>query len=103
MGEDPEEEGKYRAEHEAGDDWEVKSGMFAAMDDVAGKFTEAEGEFGAEVEKSADEYEDDAEQEKSAAEVTERIHKSSIEEAAHRPRAVREFPFHYLLIDYNRY
>jgi hypothetical protein len=34
--------------------------MFAAMDDVAGEFAEAEGEFGAEVEKSADDYEGDA-------------------------------------------
>jgi len=56
--------------------------MLAAMDDVAGEFTEAEGQFGAEVEKSADDYEDTTENEKSAAEVTERIHKSIIEEAA---------------------
>jgi len=56
--------------------------MFAAMNDVAGEFAEAEGEFGAEVEKGADDYEDDAEQEKSASEVTKGIHKSIIEEAA---------------------
>jgi hypothetical protein len=86
MGEEPEEERKYHAEYEARDDGKVESGMFAAMDDVAGEFAEAEWEFGAEVEKSADDYEDDAEQEKSAAEVTERIHKSIIKEA----RAARE-------------
>jgi len=34
--------------------------MFAAMDDVNWEFAEAEGEFGAEVEKSADDYEGDA-------------------------------------------
>jgi hypothetical protein len=56
--------------------------MFAAMDDVAGEFAEAEGEFGAEIEKSADDYEDGAQKEKSAAEVTERIHEGIIEEAA---------------------
>jgi hypothetical protein len=44
--------------------------MLAAMHNVAGEFAKAEGEFGAEVEKSADDHEDDAEQEKSAAEVT---------------------------------
>jgi hypothetical protein len=60
--------------------------MFAATDDVAGEFAEAEGEFSAEVKKSADDYENHAEQEKSTAEVTERIHKSIIEEA----RAARE-------------
>lgn len=70
MGEEPEEERKYHAEYEARDDGKVESGMFTAMDDVAGEFAEAEWEFGAEVEKSADDYEDDAEQEKSAAEVT---------------------------------
>jgi hypothetical protein len=86
MGEEPEEERKYHAEYEARDDGKVESGMFTAMDDVAGEFAEAEWEFGAEVEKSADDYEDDAEQEKSAAEVTERIHKSIIKEA----RAARE-------------
>jgi hypothetical protein len=93
MGEEPEEEGKCRAEYDARHDGKVESGMFTAMDDVAGEFTEAEGEFGAEVEKSAEDYEDDAEQEKSAAEVTKRIHKSIIEEAVYRPRAVREIPF----------
>jgi|HubBroStandDraft_6_1064221.scaffolds.fasta_scaffold513055_2 hypothetical protein len=77
--------------------------MFAAMDDVAGEFAKAEGEFGAEVEKSTDDYEDDAEKEKSAAEVTERIHKNIIEEAVRRPRAALKIPSHYLLIDYNRY
>jgi hypothetical protein len=70
MGEEPEEEGKCRAEYEASDDGKVESGMFAAMDNVAGKFAEAEWEFGAEVEKSADDYKDAAEKEKSAAEVT---------------------------------
>jgi len=60
--------------------------VLGAADDVAGEFAEAEGEFGAEVEKSAGNYKDAAEKEKSAAEVTERIHKSIIEEA----RAARE-------------
>jgi hypothetical protein len=50
------------------------------MDDVAGEFAESEGEFGAEVKQSADEYEDGAEQEKSAAEIAERIHRSIVEE-----------------------
>jgi len=86
MGEEPEEEGKCRAEYDARHDGKVESGMFTAMDDVAGEFAEAEGEFGAEVEKSAGNYKDAAEKEKSAAEVTERIHKSIIEEA----RAARE-------------
>jgi len=44
------------------------------MDDVAGKFPQAEGEFAAEIEKSADEDEEAAEEEERAAEFAERIH-----------------------------
>ena len=72
--------------------------MFAAMHDVAGEFAEAEGELAGEVEKSAEDYEDDAEQEKSAAEVTKRIHKSIIEEAG----GAREQPSKFLALFTNR-
>ena len=41
MGEEPEEERECRAENEAGDDGKIESGVFAAMDDVAGEFAEA--------------------------------------------------------------
>jgi hypothetical protein len=41
--EEPEEERERGAEYEAGDDWEMKGGVFAAMDDVARKAAKAEG------------------------------------------------------------
>ena len=48
--------------------------MFAAVDDVARKFSEAEGEFCGEVEKSADEDEKAAEEEEHTAEFAEGVH-----------------------------
>jgi hypothetical protein len=54
MGEEPEKEGKSGAEDEAGDDGEIESGVFAAVDDVAGKFAQAEGEFAPEIKDGAD-------------------------------------------------
>jgi hypothetical protein len=54
MREEPEEQGKCCAEEEAGDYREIKGGVFAAMDDVAGESSEVKREFAAEIEKSAD-------------------------------------------------
>ena len=61
MGEQPEQKRKAEAEDEAGKDGEIEGGVFTAVDDVAGEVTEAEGEFGAEVQESADQGEDGAE------------------------------------------
>ena len=74
MGEEPEEEGEGGTEYEAGDNWKIKSGVFAAANDVTGEATKAERELAAEVEKSADKDEEGAENEESAAEFTDRIH-----------------------------
>jgi hypothetical protein len=54
--------------------------VFAAMDDIAGETTEAEGEFSAEIQKSADEGEQSAEKEECAAEFAEGVHRLSLEE-----------------------
>jgi len=61
MGEEPEEKGKCCAEDEAGDDREIEGGVFAAMDDVSGKFAEAKRELSTEIEKSADGGQDSTE------------------------------------------
>jgi hypothetical protein len=74
MGEKPEEERKYCAEDKASDDGEIKSCVFAAMDDVAGKFSEAERKFATEIEKSADDDEEAAEKQECAAEFAMRVH-----------------------------
>jgi hypothetical protein len=80
MGKEPEQKRKSGAEDKTGDDGEIERGVFTTVDDVAGEFAESEGEFGAEVKQSADDDEDEAEQEKSAAEIAERIHGSIVEE-----------------------
>jgi len=74
MSKEPEEERKANAEEEAGDDGEIKSGVLAAVDDVAGKAAEAKRELAAEIKKSADEDEEAAEEKKGAAEFAERVH-----------------------------
>ena len=74
MSKEPKEQRESGAEDEAGDDGKVKGGVFATVDDVARQAAEAEGEFAAEVEKTADKDEEAAENEESAAEFTDRIH-----------------------------
>jgi hypothetical protein len=54
--------------------------VFAAVDDVAGKFSETEGELSAEVENGTDDGEQGTEEKEDAAELAEGIHRSIIEE-----------------------
>jgi hypothetical protein len=54
VGEEPEKKREDRAEEQASDDGKVKSRVFAAMDDVAGKFSKTKRELAAEVKESAD-------------------------------------------------
>jgi len=70
----PDEDGQRSAEEKAGDDREIESGVFAAMDDVSREAAEAQREFSPEVEESADEDQECAEDEEGAAEFTERVH-----------------------------
>lgn len=63
VGEKPEEEREGEAEDEAGDDGKVKRSMLAAMDDVSGKFAEAERQFRVEIENGADNYQQAPEEE----------------------------------------
>jgi hypothetical protein len=74
VGEEPEEKRQSEAEDEAGDDGEIESGVFAAVDDVAGEAAEAEGETAAEVKQGAGDGNDGAEDEEGAAEFAEGIH-----------------------------
>jgi hypothetical protein len=64
---EPEEQAQGDAEDEARNDRKVDPGVFAAMDDVAGKAAEAKRKFAAEVKESADGEDYRAEKEKSAA------------------------------------
>jgi len=81
-GEKPEEKGQGGAEEKAGDDWEVESGVFATVDDIAGKSAEAKRELAREIENRAKENEEAAEEEESAAELAKGIHKNIIEESS---------------------
>ncbi len=54
MGDEPEEEGKRNAEEKASDDGKIESGVLAAMNNVAGKFSETKGEFVPKVKKGAE-------------------------------------------------
>jgi hypothetical protein len=81
VGEEPEKERNSDAQKKARDDGEVKSGVFAAMHDVARKFSQAEGELVAEVQKGADKNKKCSKEEKRAAEITERLHEAILPEA----------------------
>lgn len=58
--------------------------MFAAMNDVAGKFSQAEGELVAEVQESTDKDKKCAKEKKRAAEIAERLHEVILPEAANK-------------------
>jgi hypothetical protein len=89
-GKEPEEEGERGTENEASDDGEIESGVFAAVDDVAGKFAEAERKFSAEEKKSTDDDEETSEEEEGAAEFTKGKHKESLGEEVQEVKEVRE-------------
>ena len=61
--------------------------MVAAVDDVAGKFSETEVELSAEVENGTDDSEQGTEEKEDAAELAKGIHRSIIEERAPGRRA----------------
>jgi hypothetical protein len=90
MGKEPEEEREDGAEDEAGDDGEIKRGVLAVMDDVAGQAAKTEGESAAEVEKRADSSEDNAEEKQVSAEISERLHKEIVREPTRTFRTSRE-------------
>jgi len=74
VGEEPEKQAQADTEEQAGNDGEIKGGVFAAMDDVAREAAEAEGELGAEVENRADEDQKSAEEKERAAEFAKWVH-----------------------------
>jgi hypothetical protein len=84
VGEEPEKERNSDAQKKASDDGKVKSGVFAAMHDVARKFSQAEGELVAEVQKGTDKNKKRSKEKKSAAEIAERLHEAILPEAANK-------------------
>ena len=84
VGDKPEKERKRDAKKKASDNGKVKSGVFAAMNDVAGKLSQTEGELVAEVQKSTDQEQKCSKEKKSAAEIEERLHEVILPEAANK-------------------
>ena len=82
MSRKPEEEREGHAEKQAGDDREVESGVFAAMDDVAGQPAEAKRKFLAEIKKSTQNDEQSTENKNRAAEFAKRVHSGILPQAA---------------------
>ena len=85
MSRKPEEEREGHAEKQAGDDREVESGAFAAMDDVAGQPAEVKRKFPAEIKKSAQNDEKSPENEDGAAEFAKGVHGRILPQAATSP------------------
>jgi hypothetical protein len=76
--EKPKEQRQAEAENEACHDGKIKRGVFTAMDDVAGEFSETKRKFGTEIEESADQHEDATEDQQHTTKFAERIHTSII-------------------------
>jgi hypothetical protein len=85
MSKKPKCERKTEAEQEACNDREVEGGVFATMDDVAGKVAETEGELSTEVQKGAQGDEEPTENEEGPAEFAEKVHPGILPEIAKKP------------------
>jgi hypothetical protein len=80
MGEQPEEQGQRDAEEQTGNYGKVKSRVFAVVNDVAGQFSQAEGELVPEIEKCSEKDKEGAEEKKRTAEFTKGVHQEIVEE-----------------------
>jgi hypothetical protein len=96
---DPEEECEHDTYDKASNDGKVERGVFAAVNDVAGQFSQAEVEFTAKIEESTDKNQKAAEKEEGAAEFAEGIHAVILPEGANKSVA----QLHLLLPYTNKY
>src|SRR5262245_15153326 len=67
----PEEKGERDADHDCGSDRKIEGGVFAAVDDVAGKAAEAEREFAGEKQERACGGQDEAEDQEDTTQLAE--------------------------------
>jgi len=88
VGDEPQDEREHKADEQAGGQGEIEGSVFATMDDVAREMPEAEGKPGVtreaavEIEQSAGKHQDAAENEKHAADFTEKVHSKVHSEVA---------------------
>ena len=93
---EPEEERKHDADDEAGHDREVERGVFAAVNDVAGQFSQAEWQLVPEIKKEPNQDEEPSEEEKRTAEFAKRVHKAILPELPNKSwRTVTYYHSHY--------
>lgn len=90
MRDQPQQKRKYDAEHDASHDREVKGSVFAAMNNVAGKSSQAEREFAREIKERAQDDEESADIKEGAAEIAQRIHEESVENPVGEVKEVKE-------------
>ncbi len=98
MREEPEEQRESGAEDQAGDDGEVESGVFAAVDDIAREAAETKRKFTAEIEKGTNRDEESAENKESATEFAKSVHPGILPEAAERLFPPRTSVSYFLLV-----
>ena len=77
MRDEPEEERKHDADDKTGHDRKIERGVFAAVDDVAGQFSEAEGQFVPKIKKGTNQNKKRSEEDKRATEFAKRFHKDN--------------------------
>lgn len=70
----PEEKGQRDAEKKTSDDGKVKRSVFAAVNDVAGQFSQAQRQLVSKIEKHTNQDEEPSEEDKRAAEFAEGVH-----------------------------
>jgi hypothetical protein len=85
---DPEEEREHDTYDEAGNDGKVERGVFAAVNDVAGQFSQAKGELTAKIEESTDKNQKAAKKEEGAAEFAKRVHEVILSEGGNKSAQV---------------
>lgn len=81
MRDKPKEKRERDAEKQTGDDRKVERSVFAAVNDVAGQFSQTQGQLVSEIEKSSEKNEDGPEEKKRATELAKRVHSRILSEA----------------------
>jgi hypothetical protein len=80
VGEQPKNKRKSSAEDKTSNDGKVERSVLAAVHDVTGQFSQAEGKLVSKVKKSAEKDEESAEEKERAAEFAKGIHEEIVEE-----------------------
>lgn len=99
MRDEPEEERENNADDKTGHDGKVERGVLAAVNDVAGQFSETERQPVAKIKKGSNQNEKTSEEDKSPAEFAEGIHNAILPEPANESLQRRPFLHLSLLLD----